>query len=257
MDRLKGKVALITGAGSGFGRETALTFAREGAAVAIADLDEAGGSDAASQIAQAGGRAIFIRTDVARPAEVQAMVEETVKSFGKLDILFNNAGVPMPATPIAEITPELYARVMDVNVRGVIFGCKYGAPAIARNPGGGAIINTSSLSALKGRPDLSVYAASKGAVVALTRALAVELAPKKIRVNSICPVAADTPMLAKFMPEGGRVALEAMKRAAAEPIPMKRLGRAADTAALALFLASDEAEFLTGLNIPVDGGYSA
>ncbi len=257
MDRLKNKVALITGAGSGFGREAALLFAREGASVAVADIDTAGGSDTASQIASLGGRAIFIRSDVSRPAEIKAMVEETVRSFGRLNILYNNAGVPMPATPVTAISDELYAHVMDVNVKGVLFGCRYGAAEIARNPDGGSIINTASLAALKGRPNLSIYAASKGAVAALTKSLAIELAPKKIRVNSICPVAADTPMLAKFMPEGARAQIEAMKKAAAEPIPMKRLGRTTDTANLALFLASDESEFITGLNIPVDGGYSA
>jgi NAD(P)-dependent dehydrogenase (short-subunit alcohol dehydrogenase family) len=257
MDRLKNKVALITGAGSGFGREAALLFAREGASVAVADIDEAGGSDTASQIASLGGRAIFIRSDVSRPTEIKAMVDETVRSFGRINILYNNAGVPMPATPVTSVSEELYAHVMDVNLKGVLFGCRYGAAEIAKNPDGGSIINTASLSALKGRPNLSIYAASKGAVVALTKSLAIELAPKKIRVNSICPVAADTPMLAKFMPEGGRAQIEAMKKAAAEPIPMKRLGRTTDTANLALFLASDESEFITGLNIPVDGGYSA
>jgi 3-oxoacyl-[acyl-carrier protein] reductase len=257
MDRLKNKVALITGASSGFGREAALVFAREGASVALADIDEGGGSDAASQIAQQGGRAIFIRADVSRPAEVKAMVEETVRSFGRLNILYNNAGVPMQGTPIGDISLEQYARIMDVNVRGVVFGCKYGAAEIAKNPDGGAIINTASLAALKGRPNLSIYAASKGAVAALTKSLAIELAPKKIRVNSICPVAADTPMLPQFMPGGARVSIEVMKKAAGEAIPMKRLGRTTDTAYVALFLASDEAEFITGLNIPVDGGFSA
>jgi 3-oxoacyl-[acyl-carrier protein] reductase len=260
MGRLEGKVALITGAGSGFGREAAMLFAREGASVALADLDEGGGSDAASQIGAAGGRAIFIRTNVAHPAQVKAMVEETVRTFGHLNILYNNAGVPMEMTPVAEITEEQYARVMDVNFKGVLFGCKYGAPEIARAAaagGSGAIINTASMAALKGRPNISIYSASKGAVVALTRSLAIELAPLKIRVNSICPVAADTPMLAQFVPRGGRVSIEALKKAAAETIPMKRLGRTTDTASLALFLASDESEFVTGLSIPVDGGYSA
>ncbi len=257
MDRLRNKVALITGASSGFGREAALVFAREGASVAVADIDEAGGSDTASQIASLGGRAIFIRADVSRPAEVKAMVEETIRSFGRLNILYNNAGVPMMATPIADITPDQYRRIMDVNFKGVIFGCKYGAPEIAKNPDGGSIINTASLSALKGRANLSIYAASKGAVVALTKSLAIELAPKKVRVNSICPVAADTPMLAQFVPVAARAQIDAMKKAAAEPIPLKRLGRATDIASVALFLASDESEFITGVNFPVDGGYSA
>ncbi|MFZ0888674.1 MAG: glucose 1-dehydrogenase, partial [Candidatus Binataceae bacterium] len=225
------------------------------------DIDEAGGSDTASQIAGAGGRAIFIRANLAHPGEVKAMVAETVRTFGRLNVLYNNAGVPMEMTPIANVTEEQYLRIMDVNFKGVLFGCKFGAPEIAKTvaagAGGGAIINAASMAALKGRPNISIYCASKGAVVALTRALAVELAPAKIRVNSICPVAADTPMLAKFMPEGARAGFEAMKKAAAESIPLKRLGRTTDTANLALFLASDESEFITGLSIPVDGGYSA
>jgi len=256
MNRLDGKVALITGAASGFGREAALLFARQGASVSIVDLDEAGGSDTASRIAAEGGRAIFIRANVAHPNEVQAMVDETVHSFGRLNVLFNNAGVPMAMTPIAHVTEEQYARVMDVNVKGVLFGCKYGAPEIAR-AGGGAIVNTASMAALKGRPNISIYCASKGAIVSLTRALAVELAPQKIRVNAICPVAADTPMLPKFLPAGSRTPLDQMFKATAESIPMKRLGTTIDTARVALFLASDDAEFLTGISVPVDGGYSA
>jgi 3-oxoacyl-[acyl-carrier protein] reductase len=259
MDRLKGKVALITGAGSGFGREAALLFAHEGASVAIADLDEAGGSDTASRIASHGGRAIFIRTDLGHPEQVKAMVEETTATFGRLDILYNNAGVAMEQTPIAEITEHQYAHIMDVNLKGVLFGCKYGVPAIEKTTGGagGSIINTASMAALRGRPNISIYCASKGAVVALTKSLAVELAPHRIRVNAICPVAADTPMLPKFLPRGAAVSIDAMKKAAVAQIPMGRLGRALDTAQLALFLASDESEFLTGLALPVDGGYSA
>lgn len=259
MDRLKGKVALITGAGSGFGRESALLLAHEGASVAVADLDEAGGSDTASQIASRGGRAVFIRTDLGHPEQVKAMVEETMQSFGRLDILFNNAGVAMEQTPVNEITEHQYAHIMDVNVKGVLFGCKYGVPAIEKSTGGagGSVINMASMAALRGRPNLSVYCASKGAVVALTKSLAVELAARKIRVNAICPVAADTPMLPRFLPKGAAVTVDAMKKATAAQIPMGRLGRALDTAQLALFLASDESSFLTGLAIPVDGGYSA
>lgn len=256
MGRLDGKVALITGAGSGFGREAALLFAREGASVAVADIDEAGGSDTASRIAAAGGRAIFVRVNVARPAEAKAMVEETVKSFGRLNVLYNNAGVPMAMMPIAEIDLEHYDHIMDVNFKGVLFGCKYAVPELKR-AGGGSIINTASLAALKGRPNLSIYCASKGAVVAMTKSLAVELAGSAIRVNSICPVAADTPMLPKFMPAGRALSPEQMRKATAETIPMKRLGATIDTANLALFLASDESAFITGLNIPVDGGFSA
>jgi len=256
MDRLKNKIALITGASSGFGREAAILFAREGASVALADLDESGGSDAASEIASRGGRAIFIRTDVSRPAQIKAMIDETLSVFGRLDVLFNNAGVPMSATPVGDVTERQYERIIDVNLKGVVFGCVYGAGAIEKS-GGGAIINTASMAALKGRPNISVYCASKGAVVALTKSLAIELAPKKIRVNAICPVATDTPMLPGFMPGAGGVDFEAMKKAAAAQVPLGRLGKVADTASVALFLASDEAEFLTGLAIPVDGGYSA
>lgn len=256
MGRLDGKVALITGAGSGFGREAALLFAREGASVTVADIDEAGGSDTASRIASEGGRAIFIRTNVAHPGEVRAMVEETVRTFGRLNVLYNNAGVPMLATPIAEISEEQYAHVLDVNLKGVLFGCCYGAPEIAR-AGGGAIINTASVAALKGRPNVCIYAASKGAITAVTRALAVELAEARIRVNAICPAAAgDTPMLPKFMREPG-AGVEAMLNAMAQTIPMKRLCRATDVAAAALFLASDDAVFVTGLSMTVDGGYTA
>jgi len=162
----------------------------------------------------------------------------------------------MAMTPIAQVSEEQYAHIMDVNLKGVLLGCKFGAPEIAR-AGGGSIINTASMAALKGRPNISVYSASKGAVVALTKSLAVELAAQKIRVNAICPVAAHTPMLPKFLPAGSKVSLDQLVKATAENIPMKRLGRTTDTANLAVFLASDESEFITGLSIPVDGGYSA
>jgi len=256
MKRLEGKVALITGATSGFGRESALLFARHGASVAVAGRDPDRGAETAAQIKALGGRAIFISADVAQCEQVEAMVNRAVDEFGRLDILFNNAGVQMSWTPISEITEAQYANIMDVNLKGTIFGCKYGAPEIARS-GGGSIINSASLAGLKGRPNLSLYCASKGAVVALTKSLAVELAPAKIRVNSICAVASDTPMLPKFALQGLQRSTADAFKATVEAIPMKRLGAATDTANLALFLASEESEFMTGLNIPLDGGFSA
>lgn len=256
MQQLDGKVALITGATSGFGRESALLFARSGARVAIVGQSSERGEETAAQIHKFGGDAIFIRADVADCSQAARMVKRAVEEFGRLDILFNNAGVPMSWTPISEITEEQYARIMDVNLKGTMFGCKYGAPEIARS-GGGSIINSASLAGIKGRPNLSIYCASKGAVVALTKSLAVELAPARIRVNSICAVASDTPMLPKFALQGlQRSAADAFK-ATAEAIPMKRLGMPKDTANLALFLASDASDFITGVNVPLDGGFSA
>jgi 3-oxoacyl-[acyl-carrier protein] reductase len=256
MDRLQGKVALITGATSGFGRESALLFARNGAHVAVVGQNSERGAETVARIEELGGSAIFIRADVADCAQAAQMVKTTVNHFGRLDILFNNAGVPMSWTPVSEITEEQYARIMDVNLKGTIFGCKYGAPEIARS-GGGSIINSASLAGIKGRPNLSIYCASKGAVVALTKSLAVELAPARIRVNSICAVASDTPMLPKFALQGLQRSTADAFKATAEAIPMKRLGAATDTANLALFLAGDDSAFITGLNIPLDGGFSA
>jgi 3-oxoacyl-[acyl-carrier protein] reductase len=248
--RLKDRVALISGAGSGIGRATALVFAREGARVACADLDAAAAEKTAGDIVQAGGAAFAIGADVSLARDVAAMVNRAVAAWGRLDVLFNNAGIPQRPTPIESFDDVLYERLMAVNVRGVYLGVKHAVP-VMKQQGGGVIINTASTAAIRPRGGLNVYCATKGAVIALTSALALELAPFKIRVCAIAPVVTDTPMLRGFMagpdsPET-RKALEAT-------VPLGRLARPEDIAHGALFLASDEGAMLTGSVLPVDGG---
>jgi 3-oxoacyl-[acyl-carrier protein] reductase len=249
--RLPGKVALITGAGSGIGRATALLFAREGARVACVDINEGAAKETAQQIEKAGGQALALRADVSRGADCQAMVERTVATWGRLDILFNNAGVPQAPTPVESLDEAVFDTIMAVNVRGVYLGCKYAVPVMKRQ-GGGVILNTASTAAIRSRPGLNAYGASKGAVIAWTKALALELAPSKIRVVAIAPVATDTPMLPTFM---GKSAVDDKGRETmVRSIPLGRLNTPEDIARAALFAASDDAQMLTGTCLEIDGG---
>lgn len=248
--RLEGKVAIVTGAASGIGAETALLFAAEGASVIVADLNEAGAEKTAARIAEDGGRASAVAVDVSHVESLETLMRTTASTFGGIDILHNNAGVPMPTTPITEVTPEIYDRIMNVNLKGVFFGCRAVVPYL-RERGGGSIVMTSALSGLKARPGLNAYSASKGGVNMLTKSLARELAPDNIRVNAICPVSTDTPMLSEFTLEGKGTP---RGQALAASIPLGRLVPPRDIAYAALFLAGSESANVTGLIMQVDGG---
>lgn len=249
--KLKGKVALVTGAGSGIGQATALLFAAEGARVACVDVNEATAKQTAEQIEKAGGQALAVRADVSKAPDNLAMVERTVAQWGRLDILYANAGVPQSPTPVEEVDEATFDRIMAVNVRGVFLGVKYAVP-VMKKQGGGVILITASTAAIRPRKGVQAYGASKGAVIALTKALALELAPHKIRVVAIAPVATDTPMLPAFM--GKTVVDDKAREAMVRTIPLGRLNTPEDIARAALFLASDDAAMLTGSCVEVDGG---
>ena len=248
--RLNNEVALITGGGSGMGRAGAIRFAAEGARVVVVDINKEAAEETRDLIAQAGGEAIAVRADAASAADNEAAVAAAIERFGKLTIVWANAGIPAPATPIEETAPETFDRLFAVNSRGPWLAARAAAPAL-REAGGGSIVITASLSGLKGRPGNSAYASSKGAAAMLTKALAVEFAPD-IRVNSVCPVATDTPMLPEFTKTAPDP--DAARDKVVSGIPMKRLATADDIANAALFLASSEAAMITGHNLPVDGG---
>jgi len=251
--RFDGKTAIVTGAGSGFGEAIATRFAREGARVVVADVNEENGRRVASAIAGEGGTARFVRTDVSRAADVKAMVDEALSAFGGLDVLVNNAGFSHRTMPLWELPEEEYERVFATNVRGVYLGCKYAVP-VMKQRGGGVIVNTASIGAVAPRPGVTAYNATKGAVVTMTRGLALEVAPFKIRVNAVNPVAAET----GFMK--GAVGVDKLpdefRKQLVATIPLGRLTEPRDVAAAVLFLASPDAEFLTGVCLPVDGGRS-
>jgi 3-oxoacyl-[acyl-carrier protein] reductase len=248
--RLAGKAAVITGGASGFGRASALRFAREGAAVMVADLNGAGAEAVAGEIGDAGGQALHQRVDVTNAEQVRSAWQRARREFGRLDIVFNNAGIPQSIAPVEETSEDVFVQLMAVNVRGVFLGCRYAIP-ILRDQGGGVILNTCSTAGIRPRPGLASYAASKGAAIAFTKALALEVAPYNIRAVAICPVAADTPMLPGFI--GDRDPAEA-RAAFVKTIPLGRLNVAEDVANAALFLASDEAAMVTGTAFEVDGG---
>jgi len=256
--RLKDKVALVTGAASGIGRATAALFGREGAKVMCADLDGEGAERIARQIADGGGEAASVQADVSVAADTQRMVRETVERWGRLGILFNNAGEEF-GLPVTQVPEEQWDRLIDVNLKGVFLGCKYAIPEMLKT-GGGSIVNTASVAGLRGYGWLSTYCASKGGVVIMTKSLAVEWASQSVRVNAVCPGVIRTPMTDKAIEQGG-AALgssreEALARIAAAH-PMGRIGEPEEVARAVLFLASDEASFITGVALPVDGGFDA
>jgi 3-oxoacyl-[acyl-carrier protein] reductase len=246
--RLENKTALVTGAGSGFGEGIARTFAREGAKVVIADINE----KAAQEVAAAIGRnAIAVRTDVSRRADVDAAVKATLDAFGGLDILVNNAGINFSRAPLTEVTEEQFDRIFAVNVKSIYLFAQAVVPHF-RKMGGGVIINIGSTAGLRPRPGLTWYNTSKGAVNLASKSMAVELAPDKIRVCAIAPTIGETALLASFM-GGDSDELREKFRAG---VPLGRLSTPRDVANAALFLASDEADFLTGVVLEVDGGKS-
>jgi 3-oxoacyl-[acyl-carrier protein] reductase len=251
--RFRGKIAVVTGAASGFGRAIATRFAAEGASAVLADVDTGGGARALAAIEAEGGRAAFIRTDVSKSDDVKAMVGFAVEQFGGLDIVVNNAGFCHRTMPMADLPEEEYERVFAVNTKSVYLSVVHAVPAL-RERGGGVIINTASIGAVAPRPGVTAYNATKGAVITMTRGLAVELAAEKIRVNAVNPVAADT----NFMK--GAIGLDSLPDAIVQAlvagIPLGRLAEPEDVAAAVLFLASDDASFLTGVCLDVDGGRS-
>jgi NAD(P)-dependent dehydrogenase (short-subunit alcohol dehydrogenase family) len=250
--KLNDKVALITGAAGGIGRESALLFGREGAAVVAVDVNEAGGRETVSLLEKQGARTHFVRADVSKSADCNAMIAAAEKTFGRLDVLFNNAGVMLDGDDDAVGTSEeIWEKTLAINLKGVFLGCKFGIPAL-RRAGGGSIINTASFVALMGAATPQVaYTASKGGVLALSRELAVIHAREKIRVNALCPGPLRTDLLMNFLntPE--------KKQRRLVHIPMGRFGEASEMAKAALFLASDDSSFLTGADFVVDGGITA
>lgn len=248
MSALDGKAALVTGGGSGLGRASAIALARAGAAVTVADVDERGGKETAALVfEEAGGDADFVRADVTRPDEVEAMVDKTIARWGHLDCALNNAGTTGASAPTADHTLDEWNRAIALNLTGVFLCLKYEIPAMLER--GGAIVNMASGAGLVGFPGLPAYVASKHGVVGLTRAAALEYASQGIRVNAICPGSTRTPMLEGFM--GGDPQVERMMTRA---VPLGRLGRPEEIAEAVVWLCSDAASFVVGHALAVDGG---
>ncbi|HHY47160.1 MAG TPA: SDR family oxidoreductase [Firmicutes bacterium] len=251
--RLKDKVALVTGGAEGIGAAIAKVFAREGAAVAVVDVNVATGNRTVQAINDAGGKAIFLRADVSKSHEVKAMVEGVIAEFGRVDILVNNAGVTLNAT-VADTEEDDWERVIGVDLTGVYLCSKYIVPHMVEH-GGGNIINIGSIASFVGLNNNAAYNAAKGGVMMLTRNMAVDYAPMKIRVNALCPGMVMTPMLEKF------IAIQPDPKAYVAKVeastPLGRIGTPEEVAEAALFLATDECPYITGAALMVDGGYTA
>jgi NAD(P)-dependent dehydrogenase (short-subunit alcohol dehydrogenase family) len=252
MGRLDGKVSLITGAASGMGRVAAGLFASEGSKVVLCDVAEEAGERSVEEIRDSGGEAAFVRSDVSRAADAEAMVRFAVETFGGLHVLYNNAGVFLADDGGTVETPEdVWDRVIAINLKGVWLGCRYGIPAMLES-GGGSIINVASFVALMGAATPQIaYTATKGGVLSMTREIAVEYARRGIRANALCPGPIETPLLAELLADPAARARRMVH------IPLGRLGQAEEVARAALFLASDESSLMTGAALVVDGGITA
>ncbi len=248
--RLQNKIAVITGAGSGFGEGMAHRFAREGAKVGVADKNPKTATAVANAIRAEGGSAISLTADVTRRRDVNAMVAQIEAEFGPIDIMVNNAGMPQTNGPAVDVDEETFDRIFAVNVKAIYLTSQAVAPAMLER-GSGVILNTSSTAALRPRPGLAWYNASKGAVNLLTKSLAIEFAPRNIRVNALCPVAGETGMLAEFM--GGEITDE-VRQKFINTIPLGRFSTPDDIAEAAVYLCSDAASMVTGVCLEIDGG---
>jgi NAD(P)-dependent dehydrogenase (short-subunit alcohol dehydrogenase family) len=254
LTRLAGKAALITGASTGIGRAAALRFAREGARLVVADLRDEPGEALCHEIEQAGGRAHYLRTDVASRGDNERAIEHCVDRYGAIDILFCNAGVTLPKL-LPDSSDAEIERVLGVNLLGAIYASRAAIPRMLAQPNGGTILFTASKTGLVAQTDSPVYCASKGAVVMLAKALALDYATRGIRVNALCPGIIDTPMLREFAES--RADPDAAWRSYEAAQPIGRLGTPEECADAALWLVSGEASFITGVALPVDGGFTA
>jgi NAD(P)-dependent dehydrogenase (short-subunit alcohol dehydrogenase family) len=244
----EGKVVLVTGGAAGIGRATALAFAAQGARVVVSDIDSHGGEETVARISAAGGHSSFIVCDVARAEQVAALMQSIHSDYGRLDCAFNNAGIEFEQDKLADGDEAVFDRIMDVNVKGVWLCMKHQIPLMLAQ-GGGAIVNTASVAALGAAPKMSIYSASKHAVLGLTRSAAVEYAKRGIRINAVCPAVIDTDMFRRAAESDPRKA-----EFAAAMHPVGRIGKAEEIAAAVLYLCSDGAAFTTGIALPVDGG---
>jgi len=252
--RLKGKVAIVTGGNSGIGRATAMLMAREGARVVIAARNAQRGAEVVREIEARGGQVRFVRCDVRLAADCQRVVEQTLQAYDRLDILFNNAGIIFPGRTVVDTAEEEWDATLDANVKGMYLMCRYAIPPMAQQRDG-VIINTASDKGLVGGRGAAAYCASKGAVVLLTKAMALDHAPQNIRVNCICPGSVDTPMLSGEMEARGGV--DEARPAFAAKHPLNRIAQPEEVAAAVVFLASPEASFITGVALSIDGGRTA
>jgi NAD(P)-dependent dehydrogenase (short-subunit alcohol dehydrogenase family) len=253
--KLKGKVAIVTGAAAGIGRATAVLMAKEGAKLVVVDVNAKGGPETVELIKRDGGEACFSQADVSKSADCERMVKTAIREYGKLDILFNNAGV-VQVGKITETSEADWDKVIDINLKGVFLGSKYAIPEMLRT-GGGAIVNTGSIYGNLGAGSYTAYCASKGGVINLTRALAMEYAEKNIRVNCVCPGSVMTGMLQQEINIFGADNPEKQKEKFAQMQPNRRIASPEEIARVVLFLSSDDASYMTGASVNVDGGFSA
>jgi len=248
MKQLENKVALITGAGSGIGKATALLFAEQGGKVVVSDINEDNGSSAVEELKKNGGDAFFIKADSSKPEDNEALVKQTIQKYGRLDIAVNNAGIGGPLSPTGEYPIDGWQKVIDINLSGVFYGLRYQIPAMQEK--GGSIINVASILGQAGTKFSPAYVAAKHGVVGLTRAAALEYANKNIRINSVGPGYIKTPLVMKSLDDAARNALVGLH-------PIGRLGESEEIAELILWLASSKSSFVTGAYYPIDGGYLA